>query len=117
LDINPVEVIMARAMAEKRKVEQPANYSASSVIQHQSTCSRCGGLMVSDFCMDVLNSTGELEFAAKRCVQCGEVVDPVILRNRRIGQEVNAPSMNCLVSPYATRNGSTCGILPRPSTV
>ncbi|MEY4704652.1 MAG: hypothetical protein RL042_848 [Nitrospirota bacterium] len=73
---------MARAMAEKTRVEQPANYIASSVIQHQSTCSRCGGLMVSDFCMDLLNSTGELEFAAKRCVQCGEVVDPVILRNR-----------------------------------
>jgi hypothetical protein len=43
--------------------------------------------MVSDFCMDLLNSTGELEFAAKRCVQCGEVVDPVIQRNRRFRQE------------------------------
>lgn len=79
---------MARAMAEKTRVEQPANYSASSVIQHQSTCSRCGGLMVSDFCMDLLNSTGELEFAAKRCVQCGEVVDPVILRNRGTRHEL-----------------------------
>jgi hypothetical protein len=38
--------------------------------------------MVSDFCLDVLGSIGEAEFAAKRCVQCGEVVDPVILRNR-----------------------------------
>jgi hypothetical protein len=43
--------------------------------------------MVSDFCMDLLSSTGELEFAAKRCVQCGEVVDPVIERNRRLGRE------------------------------
>jgi hypothetical protein len=43
--------------------------------------------MVSDFCMDLQNSTGELEFAAKRCVQCGEVVDPVIQRNRRFRQE------------------------------
>lgn len=44
--------------------------------------------MVSDFCMDLLNSTGEFEFAAKRCVQCGEVVDPVILRNRGIRREL-----------------------------
>ena len=51
------------------------------------SCARCGGLMVSDFCMDLLNSTGELEFAARRCVQCGEVVDPVIQRNRRLRQE------------------------------
>lgn len=42
--------------------------------------------MVNDLCMDLLNSTGELEFAAKRCVQCGEVVDPVIERNRRLGR-------------------------------
>lgn len=50
-------------------------------------CARCGGLLVSDFCMDLLSSTGELEFAARRCVQCGEVVDPVIQRNRSLGQE------------------------------
>lgn len=73
---------MARAMAGKNRVEQPGNSNVSSVIQRESTCSRCGGLMVSDFCMDLMNSTGELEFAAKRCVQCGEVVDPLILRNR-----------------------------------
>jgi hypothetical protein len=40
--------------------------------------------MVGEFCMDLLNGTGELEFLASRCVQCGEVVDPVILQNRRI---------------------------------
>jgi hypothetical protein len=43
--------------------------------------------MVTDFCMDLLNSTGAVEFAAKRCVQCGEIVDPVIQHNRRIRQE------------------------------
>ncbi len=43
--------------------------------------------MVSAFCTDLLNSTGELEFAAKRYVQCGEVVDPVIQRNRQLRQE------------------------------
>ena len=43
--------------------------------------------MVDDFCMDLLHNTGELELAAKRCVQCGEVVDPVILRNRGTRQE------------------------------
>lgn len=43
--------------------------------------------MVGDFCMDLLHSIGELELAAKRCVQCGEVVDLVIQRNRRLRQE------------------------------
>jgi ribosomal protein S27AE len=78
---------MARALTEETRVEQLGIHRVSSFTQHASTCGRCGGLMVSDFCMDLLNSTGELEFAAKRCVQCGEVVDPVILRNRQLPQE------------------------------
>ena len=49
-----------------------------------TTCRRCGGLMVGEFCMDLPNGTGELEFLASRCVQCGDVVDPVILKNRRL---------------------------------
>lgn len=78
---------MARASAEKGKVNHLQHPSTSSAGHSESMCVRCGGLMVSDLCMDLLNSTGELEFAAKRCVQCGEVVDPVIVRNRRVRLE------------------------------
>ncbi len=78
---------MARALAERTTKEQLQSQTTSSAVQHDWTCTRCGGLMVNDFCMDVLNNTGESEFAAKRCVQCGEVVDPVILQNRRTRQE------------------------------
>ena len=81
---------MARALTEKTRAEQLGSHSVSSAVHYESICTRCGGLMVSDFCMDLLNSTGELEFAAKRCVQCGEVVDPVILRNRRLRQDSTA---------------------------
>lgn len=45
-------------------------------------CERCGGLMVGDVCMDLLNS--ELKCVASRCVQCGEVIDAVILANRSL---------------------------------
>ena len=78
---------MATAFKEKTKNEQLANHTVSPAAQHESMCTRCGGLMVSDFCMDVLGNIGEAEFAAKRCVQCGEVVDPVILRNRATSHE------------------------------
>lgn len=56
-----------------------------------TTCTRCGGLMVGEYCMDLPNGTGELEFLAARCVQCGEVVDPVILKNRSIQQQRRPP--------------------------
>ena len=47
-------------------------------------CSRCGGLMVTEQCFDLLSDNGHLDFLAQRCVQCGELVDPVILHNRRL---------------------------------
>jgi hypothetical protein len=78
---------MARAFAEKKNGEQLGNHAGFSAVQHGSTCTRCCGLMVEDFCLDVLGNMGESEFAAKRCVQCGEVVDPVILRNRGTRRE------------------------------
>lgn len=79
---------MATASEEAARVGRLETRVVLSMVNHRSTCSRCGGLMVSDFCMDLLNSTGELEFAAKRCVQCGEVVDAVIERNRQLRQDM-----------------------------
>lgn len=57
-----------------------------------STCVRCSGLMVAEFCMDLLNSSGELDCPVVRCVQCGDVVDPVIQRNRRLYEHRQASS-------------------------
>ena len=47
-------------------------------------CSRCGGLMVTEQCFDLLSDSGYLDFLARRCVQCGELIDPVILQHRRL---------------------------------
>ncbi len=47
-----------------------------------SECIRCGGLLVVDHCFDVLGNTGDIDCQVFRCVQCGDLVDPVILRNR-----------------------------------
>ena len=48
-----------------------------SRIQSTDRCPRCSGLMVAEWCEDLSGYT------AQRCVQCGEVIDPVILQNRR----------------------------------
>ena len=73
---------MATASAKRTRVDRLLNRALSSAM-----CTRCGGLMVSDFSFDLLNSAAEPALAAKRCVQCGEVVDAVIQRNRRLRQE------------------------------
>jgi len=78
---------MATALAERTRVDQLLTRAISSAVSHASMCTRCGGLMVSDFSIDLLKSADESEWAARRCVQCGEVVDVVIQRNRRLRQE------------------------------
>ena len=78
---------MASAFTKKTKADQQGSHTVSSAVQHEWTCTRCGGLMVNDSYMDILNNVGEFKFAAKRCVQCGEVVDAVILRNRATSHE------------------------------
>lgn len=46
-------------------------------------CARCQGLMVQDRFYDLLDDCGLVSLTAWRCVCCGNVVDPIILRNRR----------------------------------
>lgn len=46
-------------------------------------CLRCDGLMVRDRFIDMLGAI--LHIDAWRCIACGNVVDEVILRNRRAG--------------------------------
>ncbi|TAL13954.1 hypothetical protein EPN95_04675 [Patescibacteria group bacterium] len=44
-------------------------------------CCRCGGLMTIDYFHGTENSTPDAPPAWK-CIQCGEIVDSVILANR-----------------------------------
>ena len=78
---------MARALPDQTSAELLETHTFSSAAKHETPCTRCGGLMVNDSYIDLLNSVGESKFAAKRCVQCGEVVDSVILHNRQLRQE------------------------------
>jgi len=76
------------AMADqKERIDAIQSQSALSSALLRSICLRCGGLMVNEVSLDLLNGSSELECATKRCVQCGDILDPVILRNRRIRQE------------------------------
>ena len=77
---------MATVAVVKAKVGQDGRRNEYSALLHEPICGRCGGLMVRDFCTDLLTSSGELDCATARCVQCGDVVDPVIRQNRQLQQ-------------------------------
>lgn len=87
LNMKSMEVVMATMFEGRVNPAHLQRQTVTSAVYPGATCMRCGGLMVNDFCMALLNSAGDLEVVAKRCVQCGEVVDPVIERNRRVRQE------------------------------
>lgn len=43
-------------------------------------CDRYGGFMKTEPVFDLVEN--EIEFIAARCIQCGDIIDPVILMNR-----------------------------------
>ena len=45
-------------------------------------CQRCGGMLVDEHCMDIGEEGSGHRFWGMRCIQCGDVVDETILRNR-----------------------------------
>ena len=49
--------------------------------------------MVVESHFDFAGDADHLEYLARRCVQCGEVIDPVILQNRRLQLEKNLARM------------------------
>jgi hypothetical protein len=39
--------------------------------------------MISDNFIDLLNVTGEIDFKGWRCLNCGDITDPVIVRHHQ----------------------------------
>jgi hypothetical protein len=52
------------------------------VMTGSNMCGRCGGTLVTENCLDFRDETGQWRFEAKRCLQCGDLIDPLILKNR-----------------------------------
>jgi hypothetical protein len=50
----------------------------------RQSCRRCSGHMVHDMCIDLDSDCGYSTFWAHRCIQCGDMIDEVILRNRSL---------------------------------
>ena len=75
---------MATAVGFPVEDLKEANAAEWKELVGTARCSRCGGLMVTEQCFDLFSDSGYLDFLARRCVQCGELIDPVILQHRRL---------------------------------
>ncbi len=56
-------------------------------------CPRCRGMLVRHWFMELLDKTGQEHCKGWRCVNCGDLLDPVILQNeaRRSVKTSTAP--------------------------
>ena len=63
-------------------MEQNGRPEQTGLTHPSPHCSRCGGLMLLDYYMDMQDDTGQIDIEALRCTGCGEVIDQVILKNR-----------------------------------
>lgn len=48
----------------------------------RESCTRCYGYLAHEMCTDFESDSGVSTFWVHRCIQCGDVTDEVILRNR-----------------------------------
>lgn len=45
-------------------------------------CQKCLGQMIEERFQDLLDDTGQIHFYGFRCINCGDIIDPVIIKNR-----------------------------------
>jgi RNase P subunit RPR2 len=46
-------------------------------------CQRCQGCLITDHFMDIHNVSGEMDFKGWRCLNCGDITDPIIARHHQ----------------------------------
>ncbi|GKS56574.1 hypothetical protein YTPLAS18_01010 [Nitrospira sp.] len=65
------------------------------------TCLRCGGFLVVEHWTDLLSTAADPDSCAMRCVQCGDVIDAVILRHRQIQNRLKPSSTTAACTKMA----------------
>lgn len=84
---------MARAVMFPGKDLKKESPAAAGPPTGEVRCWRCRGLMIVESSFDFGGDVGQRDCLTRRCVQCGEVIDPVILQNRRLQLEKNLARM------------------------
>lgn len=65
-------------------ISEAAEATKRKFTQRSCNCKRCSGHMAPEMCIDLKNDSGYSTCWVLRCVQCGDMVDETILRNRSL---------------------------------
>jgi hypothetical protein len=74
--------MIANMPSISRVTRRGKNTPSLARVPRPSACQRCGGMLVDEHCMDIGEEGSGNRFWGMRCIQCGDVIDETILRNR-----------------------------------
>ncbi len=74
-------------------------------------CTRCHGTMVLDYFLDIEDSE-EVWMPGWRCLACGEVIDPIILKHRQ-AQEAQSELVGAISNGSANKTLAPIAIFPQ----
>ncbi len=74
-------------MAHFERISQPKTLMTK--MGHPQSCRRCGGFFILDCLFDFFDAAGKMWCTAFRCVQCGNIVDSLILKHQATEQLPN----------------------------
>ena len=69
---------------QKHKSLIRSNDGRIDCLDSSRSCARCGGFLVLSFCVAPDEGAWEFQIPVARCLQCGDLVDSTILKNRQL---------------------------------
>jgi len=70
------------ALTKQHSAQEPERRGNDLAGRLSTTCTRCGGFLVNSFCISPDQGTSEFQIPVWKFLQCGDVFDATILKNR-----------------------------------
>lgn len=70
------------ATLQQQPIQTSTGRLDTLLFRSNSTCSRCGGLLVKSFCVSPEEGIADFQIEVMKCLQCGDLFDATILENR-----------------------------------
>lgn len=75
---------------QKPQTQKQPQRKNGNPLSDRINCSRCGGMLILTFCISPDQSTWDFEIPVGKCLQCGDMIDPTILKHRTQSHSVHS---------------------------
>lgn len=75
---------------QKQQTHREPQSDTENRLPTLNSCSRCGGMLILTFCISPDQGNWDFEIPVRKCLQCGDIVDPTILKHRNASLSVHS---------------------------